>query len=173
MNIREAMKNSPRALVLGFLGWVLNVLVTAFLCKTLLGWRLLNGLLLGSIIGGSSSIIVIALARKLGVDEKTETVLSLESILTDVLCTVGAFAAIDIILSGRGESSGCLRLYCYGFRSWHHSGFTHRNRVAKRSRRIEGKTKHIHVDTGDFASHLCSGEEFGGGQGLFQLCSLA
>jgi cell volume regulation protein A len=66
----------------------------------LLGWRLLNGLLLGSIIGGGSSIIVIALARKLGVDEKTETVLSLESILTDVLCTVGAFVAIDIILSG-------------------------------------------------------------------------
>ena len=100
MDIRAAVKNSPRALVLAITGWILNVLVTAFLCKYLLGWRLLNGLLLGSIVGGGSSIIVIALIRKLKVPEKIETVLSLESILTDVLCTVGAFTAINIILSG-------------------------------------------------------------------------
>jgi cell volume regulation protein A len=100
MDIREAVKNSPRALVLAITGWILNVLVTAALCKVLLGWRLLNGLLLGSIVGGGSSIIVIALIRKLKVTEKIETVLSLESILTDVLCTVGAFTAINIILSG-------------------------------------------------------------------------
>jgi cell volume regulation protein A len=100
MDIREAIKNSPRALVLAITGWIINVLVTAFLCKYLLGWRLLNGLLLGSIVGGGSSIIVIALIRKLKVTEKIETVLSLESILTDVLCTVGAFTAMNIILSG-------------------------------------------------------------------------
>jgi cell volume regulation protein A len=100
MDIREAVKNSPRALILGISGWILNVFVTAALCKVFLGWRLLNGLLLGSIVGGGSSIIVIALIRKLKVTEKIETVLSLESILTDVLCTVGAFTAINIILSG-------------------------------------------------------------------------
>jgi cell volume regulation protein A len=101
MNIHEAVKNSPRALVLGISGWIVNVTVTAALCKLLLGWRLLNGLLLGSIVGGGSSIIVIALIRKLKVAERIETVLSLESILTDVLCTVGAFTAINIILSGQ------------------------------------------------------------------------
>jgi len=100
MNIHEAVKNSPRALVLAISGWILNVLVTAALCKVLLGWRLLNGLLLGSIVGGGSSIIVIALIRKLKVAEEIETVLSLESILTDVLCTVGAFTAINILISG-------------------------------------------------------------------------
>ncbi|MBK5133064.1 cation:proton antiporter [Candidatus Bathyarchaeota archaeon] len=100
MKIREAVKNSPRALVMALMGWTLNVLITAAFCKVFLGWRLLNGLLLGSIVGGGSSLIVIALTRKLGVNEEVETLLSLESILTDVLCTVGAFAAINIILSG-------------------------------------------------------------------------
>ncbi len=100
MKIREAVKNSPRALVMALMGWTLNVIITAALCKVFLGWRLLNGLLLGSIVGGGSSLIVIALTRKLGVNEEVETLLSLESILTDVLCTVGAFAAINIILSG-------------------------------------------------------------------------
>jgi cell volume regulation protein A len=100
MNIYEAVKNSPRALVLAISGWMLNVLVTTALCKVLLGWRLLDGLLLGSIIGGGSSIIVIALIRKVKTTKEVETVLSLESILTDVLCTVGAFTAINILLSG-------------------------------------------------------------------------
>jgi cell volume regulation protein A len=100
MDIREAVKNSPRALILAIIGWILNVIVTAAFTKVILGWRLLDGLLLGSIVGGGSSIIVIALIRKLKVTEKIETVLSLESILTDVLCTVGAFTAINILLSG-------------------------------------------------------------------------
>jgi len=100
MNIHEAVKNSPRALVLAISGWILNVLVTTALCKVLLGWRLLDGLLLGSIVGGGSSIIVIALIRKVKTTKEVETVLSLESILTDVLCTVGAFTAINILLSG-------------------------------------------------------------------------
>lgn len=100
MNIEEAIKNSPRALFMAVFGFILNVLITAILCKYLLGWRLLNGLLMGSIVGGGSSLIVIALTRKIGVKEEVETLLSLESILTDVLCTVGAFAAINIILSG-------------------------------------------------------------------------
>jgi cell volume regulation protein A len=108
MDIREAVKNSPRALILGITGWILNVIVTALLTKYLLGWRLLNGLLLGSIVGGGSSIIVIALVRKLKVTEKIETVLSLESILTDVLCTVGAFTAINIILSGEVSLNSAL-----------------------------------------------------------------
>jgi len=105
MDIREAVKNSPRALVLAITGWILNVLVTAVFCKVFLGWRLLNGLLLGSIVGGGSSIIVIALIRKLKVSEKIETVLSLESILTDVLCTVGAFTMINILVSIGSEEA--------------------------------------------------------------------
>jgi len=113
MDIREAVKNSPRALILAISGWILNVLVTAALCKVLLGWRLLNGLLLGSIVGGGSSIIVIALIRKLRVTEEIETVLSLESILTDVLCTVGAFTAINILLQEMSEegAAGGVNLY--------------------------------------------------------------
>ena len=98
MDLREAVRNSPRALILAITGWILNVLVTTIFAKLVLGWRLLDGLLLGSIIGGGSSIIVIALIRKLKVTEKIETVLSLESILTDVLCTVGAFTAMNILL---------------------------------------------------------------------------
>jgi potassium/hydrogen antiporter len=100
MNIQEFIESSPRAAVLAVLGWGLNVVATAGLCKLLLGWRLLDGLLLGSIVGGSSAIIVVALIKKLKVGEKIETTLSIESVLTDVFCTIGAFTIINILLSG-------------------------------------------------------------------------
>jgi cell volume regulation protein A len=100
MNIREAIASSPRAAVMAVLGWGLNVFATAGLCKLLLGWRFLDGLLLGSIVGGGSSLIVVALIRKLKVGEKIETTLSIESVLTDVFCTIGAFTVINILLSG-------------------------------------------------------------------------
>lgn len=115
MNVQEAIKSSPRAIVLAASGWVLNVLSTAALCRILLGWRLLNGLLLGSMVGGSSSIIVVALARKIKVTREVETILSLESILTDVLCTVGAFAIIDIILSGEVSLQSALSSVAVAF----------------------------------------------------------
>ncbi len=108
MNIHEAVANSPRATVLAVFGWGFNVLATSGLCKLLLGWRWLDGLLLGSIIGGSSSIIVVALIRKLKVGEKIETTLSIESVLTDVFCTVGAFTVIKILLSGEVSISTAL-----------------------------------------------------------------
>jgi cell volume regulation protein A len=108
MDIHEAVASSSRATVLAVLGWGLNVLATAGLCKLLLGWRFLDGLLLGCIIGGTSSIIVVALIRKLKVGEKIETTLSIESVLTDVFCTVGAFTVIKILLSGEVSMGAAL-----------------------------------------------------------------
>jgi potassium/hydrogen antiporter len=100
MNIKDTFRHSLRALLLSILTWLLSVLVVAVLCKFLLDWRWLNGLLLGSIVGGTSSVVVLSLLRKIKNAGKSEVILSLESILTDVFCTVGAFIFIGIILSG-------------------------------------------------------------------------
>jgi cell volume regulation protein A len=65
-----------------------------------LGFRLLYGLLLGSIVGGSSSIVILSLAPRIGVSERCSTILSIESAITDILCTVGALTVLGIIVSG-------------------------------------------------------------------------
>ena len=101
MNVQETFKGSLRAFTLALVGWGMNVATTAVLCKLLLGWRWLNGLLLGSILGGSSSIIVVTLSRKIKASKMVETILSLESVLTDVFCTVGAFAVLGVMRSGQ------------------------------------------------------------------------
>jgi len=60
-------------------------------------------MLLGTILGGSSSIIVISLASKIGVSEKCSTILSLESALTDILCIVFTLTIIEITIGGAVE----------------------------------------------------------------------
>ena len=167
MNIQNAIKNSPRALILAVAGFVLNVVVTALLCKYILGWRILNGLLLGSILGGGSSIIVIALARKLGVDKKTETVLSLESILTDVLCTIGAFVIIDVILSGEVSVQAALGSVALAFVVGIVVGSFSWDSMVERLGADKRKTKHIHADIWNFASNLRISKNSGGNRGSF------
>jgi len=60
-------------------------------------------LLLGSIFGGSSSVVVISLASKIKISEKGSTVLILESALTDILCIVISLSIITIIVTGQAN----------------------------------------------------------------------
>jgi cell volume regulation protein A len=72
-------------------------------------WTLQHGLLLGAILGGSSSVIVMpsmALAR---VEPRTANLIGMESAFTDALCVVGASAMMGI-LSSTGPASEPLHL---------------------------------------------------------------
>ncbi|MFH1234193.1 MAG: cation:proton antiporter [Candidatus Diapherotrites archaeon] len=64
----------------------------------LLKFDLLVSLMIGAIIGGTSSAIVIPLVNSTKAGEETKTLLSLESALTDALCVIVAVAAAEIIL---------------------------------------------------------------------------
>lgn len=61
---------------------------------------IIYSMLFGTILGGSSSIVVISLASRIGVSEKCSTILSLESAITDILCIVFSLVAIEIALKG-------------------------------------------------------------------------
>ncbi|MCE2990660.1 MAG: cation:proton antiporter [Nitrosomonadaceae bacterium] len=62
-------------------------------------------LMLGMILGGTSSAVVIPLVQGLNVQGKARTVLILESAITDVLCIVGLFVLLDAAKHG-GISAG-------------------------------------------------------------------
>lgn len=100
LSLRQTIKQSPRAILLAVLAFILSVATVAFFSKLTLGLRLSEGLLLGSILGGSSSIVVVSLANRIGVSQECSTTLILESAITDVLCTIAALTLIGIILSG-------------------------------------------------------------------------
>jgi len=103
MNIYQVFSESPRAALLAMLSYVFSVMAVALFMHYLTGIPLLHGILFGSILGGSSSIVVVTLATRINVSEKCATTLSLESAITDIFCIVVSLAVIGIILTGQAD----------------------------------------------------------------------
>lgn len=100
MNIYRVFSESPRAVILAVTGFIASATVTSLLMAFIVipGVSPLYSILFGTILGGSSSTIVISLASKTKINEKGSTLLSLESVINDILCIVITLAIIEIIL---------------------------------------------------------------------------
>jgi cell volume regulation protein A len=102
MNIHRVFAESPRAALLAVLGFAMNVIATTLFMMYIVipDSPILYSVLFGTMLGGSSSIVVISLASRVKVSEKCSTILSLESAVTDILCIVLSLVIIEIILKG-------------------------------------------------------------------------
>ncbi len=97
MNYERVLKGSGRAMIIASTGIVLTMIVTMLVTVPTLGWEPEMGLLMGAIIGGTSAAIVIPLANKIHSNQKTSTLLTLESAYTDVIVIMVVLAVIQII----------------------------------------------------------------------------
>lgn len=100
LDLRHMVKTAHFAIILAILGFAVSMVIVTMLAHYGLGWELLDSILLSSIVGGSSSIIVFGLVRQLKVSEETRSMLSFESALTDILSTIVAFIMFQAVLSG-------------------------------------------------------------------------
>ncbi len=103
LNIKRVLFNSPKAVLLAVLGFVFSVLGVCAFAMLVLNVPFLYGLLLGSIFGGSSSVVVISLASKIKLSDKGCTILILESAITDILCIVVSLSILDVIVTGQAN----------------------------------------------------------------------
>src|SRR3989344_3760702 len=101
LDIRNIIRTAHYALLLSVLGFVTSVIVVTIIALYGLGWNMIESILLRVIVGGSSSIIVFGLVRRLPISDKTKSMLSLESAITDILVTITAFVLFDILVSGQ------------------------------------------------------------------------
>ena len=116
IDLYQLFRGAPRGLLLTVSGFCLSIIVTMLivvgLSMTILPGvpfenSVLVGIILGAIVGGTSSPIVIPLAFRLkNLQEKTKMVSSIESVLTDPLCIVVVLA----ILAMMGEVGGSINL---------------------------------------------------------------
>lgn len=86
--------------VLAIWCFVLTAAIVILLGFYALDLTLLPATMLGVILGGTSSAVVIPMVGALRLSEKPATVLVLESALTDVLSIVGVFALLQIYTQG-------------------------------------------------------------------------
>ncbi|MBU0953071.1 MAG: cation:proton antiporter [Nanoarchaeota archaeon] len=97
MDFYQVVRHVPRSSLLAILHVGASMLFVGAFATFLLGIDPLEGLLLGAILGGTSSAIVISLTTKLHIQERVKTLLNLESIISDPLTIVIPIALIGII----------------------------------------------------------------------------
>ncbi len=108
MELFKILKEAPKGAILTVLAFISTIVVTTIVVMVMGIWvkgvTILHGILLGAIVGGTSSAVVIPIVSKLkGISDKAKMVLSIESALTDVLCIVTAIAIIQTMQSGQAE----------------------------------------------------------------------
>ena len=100
LDIKHVVKTAHFSFTLAIFGFILSVLIISVAAHYALGWLWLESILLGSIVGGSSSAIVFGLVRNIKISEKIKSMLSFESALTDILATIVAFILFEAVLIG-------------------------------------------------------------------------
>ena len=100
LDIKHVLKTAHFSFTLAVAGFILSVIMISVAAHFALGWLWLDSILLGSIVGGSSSAIVFGLVRNIKISEETKSMLSFESALTDILATIIAFILFEAVLIG-------------------------------------------------------------------------
>ena len=100
LDLRSMARTAHFAFGLAIAGFVASLAAVAAMAHFWIGWPLLDSVLLGSIVGGSSSAIVFGLVRNIRLSESARSMLSFESALTDILSTIIAFIMFQAVLTG-------------------------------------------------------------------------
>ena len=100
LHLGKVVKTAHFSIILVIVGFAVSVGIVGSFAHYGLGWEWIDSILLGSIVGGSSSIIVFGLVKKLHVSEEAKSMLNFESALTDIFAVIVAFVLFEAILSG-------------------------------------------------------------------------
>ena len=100
LDLRSMARTAHFAFGLAIAGFAASLAAVAAITHLWIGWPLLDSVLLGSIVGGSSSAIVFGLVRNIRLSESAKSMLSFESALTDILSTIIAFIMFQAVLAG-------------------------------------------------------------------------
>lgn len=122
LRLADLSRAAPRSALLAVLTFALSTAGVAGVVILAKGMGLMpasftwmHGLLVGAILGGSSSIIIMPAMSQAKVDEKVSNLVGLESAFTDAFCVVGASALIDMLVPGReGVSPGLALAKSFG-----------------------------------------------------------
>ena len=104
LNLFKTLQDSPIAVLLAFLGEFISMILIALFTMFMFNWDLTNGLLLGAIIGGTSSAIVIPLVSRMEINGKISRILSLESVFTDAIVVVVGITLLQLVTATQTEN---------------------------------------------------------------------
>ena len=113
LRLQELARAASRGTVLALFGFSLSVAVITGVAEgaTLVGllpetWGWMHCAMLGTILGGSSSVVIMPALAKAGLAPRISNLVNLESALTDVLSVVGTGAVVYLLRPIEGAAEG-------------------------------------------------------------------
>jgi len=100
LKLQDLKASILSATLVTIINFVLTVGIVVAVTMWLADFEFMPALFLGSILGGTSSAVVIPMVRQLKMGQKAGTVLLLESAFTDVLCLVVGLAVLESMKAG-------------------------------------------------------------------------
>ena len=107
INIYKLIREVPRGSLMTFSGFFLSMGSVAALSSFFLGFTPIIAVLLGSVVGGVSSAIVIPIISNLNFfSEDSALLLEIESVITDPMSIIVALAILNLISAGSASVDG-------------------------------------------------------------------
>ena len=94
---QKGLTEAFRALLYAFIGVSFSIIIATPLSFAIYSWSPLIGALLGAIVGGTSSAVVLSLMPRMNISQEAKNVLSLESIFTDAIVIVIAMLIMRLV----------------------------------------------------------------------------
>jgi cell volume regulation protein A len=102
------ISGAPRAMVLVLSGIVISMAAATAFAYYVLHWELMNSLLLGAIVSGTSPSIVMPLVSRVRVTPAVASVLHLESAFNGALVIIIALVILQMMTTGEAGSGACI-----------------------------------------------------------------
>ncbi|MDH3364924.1 MAG: cation:proton antiporter [Thermoplasmata archaeon] len=97
LDLKTVAASMKISVLLAVSNFVLLALAVGASLHFIMGIDFLVALALGSIVGGTTGAVVIPIARRMRIKERTKTMLIMESVITDVLVIVATLSLISVI----------------------------------------------------------------------------
>lgn len=105
LNISKALKNTPIALIFTILVMLSTVAIVTAVTVLFFDWSLINGIFLGIMGSGTTTITITHLVEKLSIGRNTKTLLILESVVNDITLITAVSILISFVSSDSGKAS--------------------------------------------------------------------
>jgi len=116
LEFSQARASAPRAIALALVGIGASMIAAAAFVYYILDWELMNSLLLGAIVGGTSPAIVMPLIGRAKVSPKISSILHIESALNGALVIVIALVILEVMTVGATGNIGPVIAKAIGMR---------------------------------------------------------
>jgi potassium/hydrogen antiporter len=116
LEFSQARATAPRAIALALVGMAASMISATAFVHYVLGWELMNSLLLGAIVGGSSPAIVMSLIGRARVPAQISSLLHIESAVSGALVLVIALVILQVMTAGATGNVGPVIARAIGIR---------------------------------------------------------